>query len=754
MNLQGVTIIFIIIFLPIFLISSFYIQKEVDTIKIQASYDAKLIDATSDAISAFEINTANENLSVVDDSLRSMIEASNNIFINTLASNLGMSGASQNKILPYIPAMVYTLYDGYYIYAPTQAPKVLTDTNGVLVRVGDPGVTKTNDSENKGKYQYYPDSDNMPGDAIVDDKDLGKILYCFDINNDPNKEESIRCTENPDYAYYNTTYMLKSFMPYTMRYVNPHETEGYDITINYTLDNFISVSGTKKKNGVDVYYTKSGYLMNPEEIKILKGTIDISDSIYQTETLDSIDSYYNDNSITIKINDNIMISSNDRYDRSASSKDYTGKEDVKDVDSAIKYYLKSYIFSRWFFENFGDLNENMIPDDNKTLQEGFKIRQSGIAFTNDDKGEQLFYSYSDNRTIFEKAKELDDRTINVEDTESNFYEHKRNVIKNSIQYNLNLAMAVYNAGQGDEYYQMPLLSDVEWDKLLSNVSLLSFMQGFPCGLKTYNNYSLVTSTNNELMTNINDIYYVPINNSSDGVKTSENVDDTANLDTAHKIDCNNESWLNELNAATYFQSFPSKDVKYDKSWSSTKNKYLYDHVVNTCYYCIVNGNNEHADIKDNNLLMKAQDIAIGKIRNNTYKSIAYKNNYGFFTQNIGEHLINSPSLGKTGLDDEKVNKVYNNIKNYLTSDCYSIEVTVNINLENYGGGVHLTFANEKSSDLSQGDNTIEFYRKNGNWADSNSQFGIEVDQILGPSGLTDKNKVRLLTIKSITFKYK
>ena len=141
MNLQGISVLFIIIFLPILMISTYFIEKEIDTINIQTSYDTKLMDATSDALSAFEMNTANEDLSTISDSLRSIIEASNSVFTTTLATNLGMSGANQNSILPYIPAIVYTLYDGYYIYSPVQSPKVVVDTEGVYVCVGDEGVT-------------------------------------------------------------------------------------------------------------------------------------------------------------------------------------------------------------------------------------------------------------------------------------------------------------------------------------------------------------------------------------------------------------------------------------------------------------------------------------------------------------------------------------------------------------------------------------------------------------------------------------
>ena len=110
MKIQSLAVVFAIIILPIVIILSYYIHAEVDTIAIQTSYDTKLIDSTHDAMVAFEINTANEDLSTVADSLRSIIEASTNVFFNTLATNLGISNAGNSAVDSYVPALLYTLY--------------------------------------------------------------------------------------------------------------------------------------------------------------------------------------------------------------------------------------------------------------------------------------------------------------------------------------------------------------------------------------------------------------------------------------------------------------------------------------------------------------------------------------------------------------------------------------------------------------------------------------------------------------------
>ena len=751
MNLQAITVIFIIIFLPIILISNFYIQREMDTITVQNSYDTKLIDATTDAVSAFELNTANEDLSLIPDSLRSICEASTNVFTTTLATNLGISSASKNKILAYIPAIVFTLYDGYYIYSPTQQPKVVVNKDGVYVKVGDEWVVKDG-----GKYVYYPDGDGTgavwdSSKSNVEEADVGKILYCVDEKYDPYNNTSIKCTTDPNAAYFTTNYILKSFIPYAMQYKNG---DNYDITINYTLDNYISIKGTIKKDTQQIYYSKSGYLINPDDIgNIYLDGSDIKNSIISSSdvSLDNvesrIDEWLNDGK-ELKIvfsKSEVEISSKDLS--AETVKFQNSKESEKDTVLALKYYLRSYIFSCWVRDNLGGITESNVQPSTTSLQDAFDIKQNGLDL---QKNAKIFWAYGDNE-IFTK-----NGSWNVNDKDSNFVEHKRKVIKNSIQYNLNLAMAVYNAGVGNEYYQMPILSEPEWDKLLSNVSILAFMQGFPCGLKTYNNYSLITSTKNEIMTNIDDIYYVPIDNDSplhQGVYTDEEIrnetkkGNNPDLDTIHRIDCTDVSWISEANDAEFFQSFSAKDIKYDKVYDyENPRSYVYDHVANNCYYCIVNPNynawlkNAINDLKLNGSidstvtdklanefsiadskhfiqnLLKAQLIADAKIKTNTFKSIAATTNYGIDTFNCSDD--NTPGSGNVlfksyhnSIDAASFTEVYypetvqskkfdQILKDYHSEDCYEIDV----NVELYNPGVNdwkernvtLQLGNEKS----------------------------------------------------------
>ena len=184
MRLQGFGVIFAVIVVPIILVLSYYLSLQIKTITRQSEYDSALLDATYDAMTSFEINTANEDLSTVSDSLRTIIEASCNVFTNTLATNLGMSNASKSYLEPFLPAVLYTLYDGYYIYSPTNVPDIVVDKDGNAVCVGDKGVTGSN-----GSYYYDQALDaRVSYDENNIDENYGLQLYYKKDSDNPNYE--------------------------------------------------------------------------------------------------------------------------------------------------------------------------------------------------------------------------------------------------------------------------------------------------------------------------------------------------------------------------------------------------------------------------------------------------------------------------------------------------------------------------------------------------------------------------------------
>ena len=118
MRLQNLTVIFIIIILPVILLFSMYTKTQIDVLSLQETYTATLNVAVYDAVKAFKTNTLNDLTSKSAQSMIRDVNASINTFASSLALGFGVDGQNQDYIMQYIPALVYTLYDGYYIYSP------------------------------------------------------------------------------------------------------------------------------------------------------------------------------------------------------------------------------------------------------------------------------------------------------------------------------------------------------------------------------------------------------------------------------------------------------------------------------------------------------------------------------------------------------------------------------------------------------------------------------------------------------------
>ncbi|MCI9039338.1 MAG: hypothetical protein HFJ29_05665 [Clostridia bacterium] len=198
MKFQYLAVIFIIIILPITLVLSFYVQTQNDIMNRQNMYRAKLSDATYDAVKAFQINTTNSYYSSVSDSKIRDIEAAVNAFYNSLTTNLNYK---KEELQAYVPAIVYTLYDGYYIYGK--------------------------------RYNVYENPRINESGELID----------MTINTDP---ESVPKPELYEYG-------LKPFVYYSCQYQRGSD----NFVVNYTLDNFISIYGTIGGQ----YVNKSGYLI-------------------------------------------------------------------------------------------------------------------------------------------------------------------------------------------------------------------------------------------------------------------------------------------------------------------------------------------------------------------------------------------------------------------------------------------------------------------------------------------------------------
>lgn len=697
MKLQSFGIIFALVALPLILVLTYYIQLQVDSIEIQSQYDTQLLDSTYDAMSSFEINTANEDLSSVSDSLRTIIEASANVFMNTLATNFGMSNASKSYVEQNIPALLYTLYDGYYIYAPTKVPTVLTKSDGTAVAVGDLGVTLNAN----GTYSYEEiDEESAEWLALSNDEKLKRYVHYDDLKNFSRTEDYGQLlyekadgtyTANIGEAKFNNKNVLKSYMPFSARYKQQLNGKDADLTIVYTLDNYVTIEGSIG----DEYYTKSGYLISRDSVKVYvdddptmilkynqetakeliesgahKIKVEIvgeEHSSFEIEPGDSVQS------LQEKINTentNLDNAQNELAGNTSLTDDAknTLKSTINtcherlneyqyrlDLISAAVYYAKAEIFSDWVYSYVGDLRENALVEISGQNYESIK----GI--------EQVTYDFSgSDAVIFNVEGETVTGKTEIA-IDSNFYTHKINVIRNSIQYNLNLAMSTYNMNTTEAYsYSMPVMTNDEWQQILSNVSIVSFMQGMKCGLKTYNNYMIVSSTNNEIVTSPEHIYYVQKDNFND-----ENTE-------YHSINCQKlmdaDSVYNPVGAGgsgyTQYLSFSSKEVKYDKIYDkyNTILPYKYDHKNLACYDCVNDGNYNTTNIFDETNsdytrfanLRRAYYIAVAKERNDIYKMNAVENSEGYeiiYENRVGEGTELDSNYSKLPLSDIKAIEV-------------------------------------------------------------------------------------------------
>ena len=181
MKMQHIANIFIIIILPIAMMMSSYIWSQIDTINLQITYNAKLTDSTHDAVKAFRINTVNNRYSSVSDSKIRDIEAAVNTFYTSLSSSEDLS---KQDLRSYVPALVFTLYDGYYIYSKYDN-----------VYLEDP----------KTATVLQP---------ILQEEELKKEKY--------------------------TNYGLKPYIYYSCRYQDSTR----NFVVNFTLDNAITIYGT------------------------------------------------------------------------------------------------------------------------------------------------------------------------------------------------------------------------------------------------------------------------------------------------------------------------------------------------------------------------------------------------------------------------------------------------------------------------------------------------------------------------------
>ena len=594
MKLQHLAIVFVIIIMPISLIMASYIQNQIDAIEIQTAFDNGLINATYGAVKAFQLNTTNNKYSSISDSKIRDIEASVNTFYTLLLGSLEDDAYSTNDLQMYVPALLYTLYDGYYIYS-----------------------------------SY----DNVYSTTGADEDE--KVQITLDGNNFQNGLKP--------YVYYSAKYKLRN---------------GNIIVVNYTLDNEITVygdfggkEGYVTKSGYLINpdlvtnvntgsktLTYDGITIEPEELTEHLITIEDQTTgatksddyryiFYQNKKVyqdhdDGGNLLYNDDgSPKIFWYDNYMKT----YVNDAEIREYAKNCNMLST-SAFDYYYEAQEFSEWVRDNLGDITQA----DTIRSEDGITTIGSDTEYLSENTGnEKTFYADKDNDPML---------------SSSAFNNHRIAVIRKSIETNLGTVIANYRSTSLYNY-AMPVMSDEDWYKILNNVSLVSFLQGMSIGYRMYNNYAVITNNINKEVVTAENVYIVAKNKDT-------------NSREYHKPGCEDliqgiRNGTMEIVGAYPIASFQRQTVRI----SEADERHYYLQACNGdeltgCYNCIVNatadyntddiidGTIEHYE-DENNIIYDSNDIA--EIRKSYLTALA-RERYDLYKSNF--------DLSNLGKDDE------------------------------------------------------------------------------------------------------
>ena len=287
-------------------------------------------------------------------------------------------------------------------------------------------------------------------------------------------------------------------------------------------------------------------------------------------------------------------------------------EQLPDTDIIIRYTLDNYVAvsgtingtyvtKSGYLINLNDLNGSNIKDkiaDTTIRYKGISINTETISEYNYNENEKIikeskllgnesakaYYkkAYEFTKWFIEEAKISDkadylkiDASNDPEDENSSFVQNKNKIIKTKMENVLNSSITAY-ANKTRNSYKLPKFNEEEWEKIYSNISIVALVQGMNLGFKTYNNYCIVSSTNNSEYVNPNLLYF------TDG-------------NSYHDIRCNEIKGKE----TTGYKIGDFEKIKYeitDEEGKVTDTNYYYKHNELACYQCINGNQSETTDI--------------------------------------------------------------------------------------------------------------------------------------------------------------
>ena len=341
MKLQYLAVIFIIIILPISLVLSQYVNVQIDTISKQTRYSKMLADATYDTIKSFQLNTVNNRYSSVATSKLRDLNAASNTFFNTLGTTLQMS---REDLEQHVPAIVYTLYDGYYIYTKSNTQHITenVDEFGNITQGTPEDITEFS----LKPYVYYSKEYTSGNKKVIINYTLDNFITVFYYNPD--------ALTLADKYTVRSGYFIDTSAIELVNGVNYEDQDHYNmfnLRINY--DN-MQITGEHVKENLLFEDDQSGEY---EYIKYNNKKVYYDSS---TEEFFWYDNYkktpiYDSNVLTYARN---RLGAENLYSR-----------------SAVDYYYQSYVFSEWLRTNFSWIEDD---DGNSVFSCEFPERKGSV----------------------------------------------------------------------------------------------------------------------------------------------------------------------------------------------------------------------------------------------------------------------------------------------------------------------------------------------------------------------------------------
>ena len=576
MKMQHLTVIFIIIIMPIVIVFSEYMNTQIKFIKLEETYDYRLLNSTYDSIKSFQINTINTYKFTPETRVKN-VDGACNTFFNSLSSSFKFDGYEAGVMKEYVPAIVITMYDGYYIYTPFKNLLTNVEADKVDERYSE-GKTITelkpyisyscryrNEEQNRDYIITYSLDNYICVDIFGSDsheKHEGYLMQGItQINNETYKYDGITINKDSD----------KECLKELLCYGNSNEYKEYYYTV---------------MNGTKFYY---GTTNNKGEII---GPGNINESVKENDAIFFID----DSGERVKQVFSPMYNQDD-------FNLYYNK--IKNNYLGFEYYEKAHEFTNWVNNNLNwiDLsNDNIIV--NTANYDGYEFENVGKIFDMSSSGKY------------------------IQDSNSNFNRHRRDVIRAVITTNLSSAISGYGTYSSKSTdFIMPKISEADWELLENNVCIAAFMQGLPIGNKIYNSYAVVPNNFNKEYISEEDIYI--IKNDNTYARPNEKIttlnDSTIKNDLGYypgMLKVNFEARTNsEKNyyALCYFDNTAGSYKSYLKSYSSLISGTGIESITYSDMYRYMRSRNE-----DNfREVKKAYYIALGREKMGSYKFTNY-----------------------------------------------------------------------------------------------------------------------------------